>query len=78
MNLAEKMELKKQYQAEPPFTRQKEKEKNAKAKAKEKDAKPLHITFHNPNSMEETAKYLAKIILDNLSYLKEVQDTKDV
>ncbi len=76
MNLAEKMELKKHYQPEPPFTQQKEKER--KAKAKEKDVKTLHITFHNPNSMEDTAKYLAKIIVDNLSYLREVQDTKEV
>jgi hypothetical protein len=26
----------------------------------------LHITYHNPNTLEETAKYLARIIVQSL------------
>lgn len=26
----------------------------------------LHVTYHNPNTLEETAKYLARIIVQSL------------
>jgi len=29
-------------------------------------SRQIHITFHNPNTTEETAKYLAKAIVKNL------------
>lgn len=37
----------------------------------------LHINFHNPNTTEDTAKYLSKLIVKNLESLKEVNDNED-
>jgi len=36
------------------------------ANLKYNTSRQLHITFHNPNTTEETAKYLAKAIAKNL------------
>lgn len=32
-----------------------------------KQGQVLHITFHNPNTEEETAKYLTKLIAGNIA-----------
>ncbi|WP_277668759.1 hypothetical protein [Caproiciproducens galactitolivorans] len=32
-----------------------------------KQGQVLHITFHNPNTDEETAKYLTKLIAENIA-----------
>jgi hypothetical protein len=32
-----------------------------------KQGRVLHITFHNPNTDEETAKYLTKLIAENIA-----------
>jgi hypothetical protein len=34
---------------------------------KEKKQQALHITFHNPNSEEETVKHLTKLIADGMA-----------
>ncbi len=45
--------------------------------AKQNIIKQLHITFHNPNTMEDTAKYLAKIIVNSLAEQEKTEDIYD-
>ncbi len=73
MELAEKMEQEKQYQTEYSLKLQLIKE--GQAKANKNRTRQLHITFHNPNTAEDTARYLAKLIITNLAEIRKVKDT---
>jgi hypothetical protein len=56
----------KEYQAKP--------NKKDQAKPNKNKTGQLHINFHNPNTAEETAEYLSKLIIRNLA---EVETAKD-
>jgi hypothetical protein len=40
---------------------------------KKKHNNPLPVTFHDPNTPEDTAKYLMKLIMDHLEEWEKLQ-----
>ncbi len=66
IELAEKMEQEKQFiQAETKKAAFKENQSSGRRKRK------IHINFHNPNTEEETARYLINLVV---RYLEEGAD----
>ncbi|GEM_PF-4256811 len=67
MELAETVEQVNQYQTEYLL--------ETKAKANKNKTRQLPITFHNPNTTEDTAKFLARLITDNLAEIRKAKNT---